>query len=141
MIQITTELADLRQAFVREGFDLRFVGGMVRDIMLGVDFHDVDLCSDANPDEQIAIYKANGFAYYETGIKHGTVTVHINNNNYEITSLRTETDHDGRHATVQFSSEQSLNPDLLQKFIDMGYNPDQEYDFQELMAVFQRINR
>lgn len=113
---ITPELQSLRDAFVARGFDLRLVGGVVRDLMRGVSPKDIDLCTDANPDEQIEIYEANGFSFHETGLKHGTVTVMLNGGPdadgvvrfqtaYEITSLRTESDHDGRHAVVAYTRD------------------------------------
>lgn len=113
---ITPELQSLRDAFVARGFDLRLVGGVVRDLMRGVSPKDIDLCTDATPDEQIEIYEANGFSFHETGLQHGTVTVMLNGGPdadgvirfqtaYEITSLRTETDHDGRHAVVAYTKD------------------------------------
>lgn len=103
---ITPELNDLRNGFVARGFDLRGVGGMVRDLMRGEKPKDKDFCTDATPDEQIAIYKEMGVAYYETGLQHGTITVKLEDGDvYEITSLRTETDHDGRHATVSYTRD------------------------------------
>jgi tRNA nucleotidyltransferase (CCA-adding enzyme) len=102
---ITPELARLRGAFVAAGFDLRLVGGVVRDLLRDIDPKDIDLCTDANPDEQIAIYKAGGFSYHETGLQHGTLTVVLDHEPYEITSLRTESDHDGRHAVVDYTRD------------------------------------
>lgn len=100
---ITPELRNLRDAFVAQGFDVRLVGGVVRDLLRGVEPKDIDLCTDANPDEQVAIYNAAGVSYHETGLQHGTITVVLNGEPYEITSLRTETDHDGRHAVVSYT--------------------------------------
>ncbi len=103
---ITPNLRNLREnGFVARGFDLQFVGGFVRDIVRGIEFKDIDFRTDANPDEQIAIYKALGIAYYETGLAHGTVSVLLDGETYEITSLRTESDHDGRHATVDYTRD------------------------------------
>jgi tRNA nucleotidyltransferase (CCA-adding enzyme) len=102
---ISPELNDLRNAFVRAGFDMRMVGGVVRDLVRGIEPKDIDLCTDANPDEQIAVYKANGFRYFETGLAHGTISVRAGDEIYEITSLRTETDHDGRHAVVSYTKD------------------------------------
>lgn len=113
---ITPELQSLRDAFVARGFDLRLVGGVVRDLMRGVSPKDIDLCTDATPDEQIEVYEDNGFSFHETGLKHGTVTVMLNGGPdadgvarfqtaYEITSLRTESDHDGRHAVVAYTRD------------------------------------
>lgn len=103
---LTEALNDLRNGFVARGSDLRFVGGCVRDILFGVTPKDTDLCTDANPDEQIAIYEALGVDFYLTGLQHGTITVKLRDGEvYEITSLRTESDHDGRHATVSYTRD------------------------------------
>jgi len=102
---LTPELKTLRAAFMSKGFDLRLVGGVVRDLLRGSTPKDIDLCTDADPDEQIAVYKAGGYSYHETGIQHGTITVVLAGEPYEITSLRTETDHDGRHATVSYTRD------------------------------------
>jgi tRNA nucleotidyltransferase (CCA-adding enzyme) len=99
------EPGELRAAFRRAGFDIRLVGGVVRDILLDVPAKDVDLCTDATPEEQIAIYQANRVKYIKTGISHGTITVALGKRTYEITSLRTETDHDGRRATVAYTRD------------------------------------
>lgn len=104
-LPITKKLFSLRAAYVAEGFDLYFVGGMVRDMLRGENPKDIDLCTDANPDEQIAIYVKHGVSYHETGLQHGTITVVLDDVPYEITSLRTETDHDGRHATVSYTKD------------------------------------
>jgi len=102
---ITEELRTLRAAFQARGFDIRLVGGAVRDIVAGEDPKDLDFCTDADPTEQLEIYTANGYKYVETGLQHGTITVVIDHVGYEITSLRTETDHDGRHATVAYTRD------------------------------------
>jgi len=100
---ITEELRTLRAAFQARGFDIRLVGGAVRDIVAGEDPKDLDFCTDADPTEQLEIYTTNGYKYAETGLQHGTITVVIDHVGYEITSLRTETNHDGRHATVAYT--------------------------------------
>ena len=101
----TDTLKALRAAFQSRGFDIRLVGGAVRDILVGVEPKDMDFCTDANPDEQREIYTAHGYRFVETGLQHGTITVVIDHVGYEITSLRTETDHDGRHATVAYTRD------------------------------------
>lgn len=102
----TPQLRALRQAFVARGLDLRLVGGCVRDLLQGEAPKDIDLCTDADPDEQMAIYRDAGVAFYETGLKHGTLTVNLDAGGlYEITSLRTEANHDGRHADVSYTRD------------------------------------
>lgn len=120
MITPSSSLTKLRSHFVSKGFNLWFVGGCVRDTVLGHEPKDVDLCTDATPDEALEIYKAaKRVKYFPTGIKHGTVTVVLKPGHplpletYEITSLRTETEHDGRHAIVAYTRD--LNEDLSRR--------------------------
>jgi len=102
---ITPELHRLRQHFNAAGFDLRLVGGVVRDLVAGCDPKDIDLCTDATPDEQISVYNQNNIRWIGTGLDHGTITVVLNNQTFEITSLRVDVDTDGRHATVKYTAD------------------------------------
>lgn len=102
---IPLELRALRQVFLAEGFDIRLVGGCVRDLLFGVDPKDIDLCTDASPDDQIRLYEQCSIPYYLTGLKHGTISLLIDGVTYEVTSLRTESEHDGRHAVVSYTRD------------------------------------
>ncbi len=102
-------LLGLREAFRQNGFDIRLVGGCVRDMLCGLAPKDFDLCTDADPHEQRAIYQAAGIRHIDTGLQHGTWTVVIDGEGYEVTSLRTETDHDGRHAKVAYTRDWLLD--------------------------------
>lgn len=125
---ISPNLINLQLAFHAADRDIRFVGGCVRDSLLGLPAKDIDLCTDATPDEQIAIYKAEGITYYETGLKHGTLTVSFGEGEtYEITSLRTESEHDGRHATVAYTRDFEADlarRDLTINAISQTFNGD-----------------
>jgi tRNA nucleotidyltransferase (CCA-adding enzyme) len=99
------DLLDLRSLFVERNLDLRFVGGCVRDAIIGQTPKDIDICTDATPTEQIEIYKSAGVSYHETGIEHGTTTVVLNHVPYEITSLRLDVETDGRRATVAYTRD------------------------------------
>lgn len=107
---ITPELHDLQKIFRKEGFDLRLVGGVVRDTVAGHAPKDIDLCTDAEPTEQVEIYKKNNIRFVPTGIDHGTVTVVLDSVPYEITSLRLDIATDGRRATVAYT--RNWNEDL-----------------------------
>lgn len=98
-------LIELRKLFMTRGFDIRLVGGCVRDLMAGIKPKDVDLCTDANPQEQISIYQDAGVRFVETGIEHGTITVILDGVPYEITSLRLDVETDGRRATVAYTRD------------------------------------
>jgi tRNA nucleotidyltransferase (CCA-adding enzyme) len=112
MIKASEQLKSLDHIFKNEGYGLWFVGGCVRDDLLGIKPKDIDLCTDATPDQQIDIYNRSDIKFLPTGLKHGTVTI-ILDQVYEITTLRTESDHDGRHAAVAYTK--SLEEDLSRR--------------------------
>lgn len=87
------------------GFEVRVVGGAVRDLILGVTPKDYDLCTDATPDEMMEAAKAAGISVVPTGLQHGTVTFVVDTLPFEVTTLRIDTNTDGRHATVEFTRD------------------------------------
>lgn len=105
--ELTTKkaLLELRRNFLSRGFDIRFVGGCVRDALNGQAPKDIDFCTDADPSEQRAIYSDFGWEFIPTGEQHGTFTVMIDGEAFEITSLRTEAEHDGRYATMSYTRD------------------------------------
>ena len=70
------------------GFEVYLVGGCVRDLLRGVEPHDWDICTSALPEETERYFA--GQRIIETGLKHGTVTVLVDGEPYEITTYRTE---------------------------------------------------
>ena len=85
--------------------EIRYVGGCVRKILQKQKVNDIDLATNLIPEEVIEVLKKNKIKYYETGLKHGTVTALINNYKFEITSLRKDVKTDGRHADVVFTND------------------------------------
>lgn len=83
----------------------RWVGGAVRDTLLGCDAHDIDAATPLTPQEVINRLDAVGIRTIPTGIDHGTVTAIVEGGNVEITTLRKDVSTDGRHATVEFASD------------------------------------
>jgi tRNA nucleotidyltransferase (CCA-adding enzyme) len=104
-IILTPKLLDLRERFHANGFDLRFVGGCVRDILIGVLPKDIDLHTDATPSECKLIYNNANIKFIETGLSHGTMSVVLDGITYEITSLRRDVSTDGRHAEVSYTRD------------------------------------
>ena len=84
--------------------EIRYVGGCVRKIINNELVEDIDLAVNLSPSEVSKVLKKNNIKSYETGIKHGTITALINQNKFEITSLRKDISTDGRHAKVEFSN-------------------------------------
>jgi len=88
-----------------EKSEIRFVGGCIRKILKKEQVDDIDLATNLNPEKLSECLKKNKINFYDTGIKHGTITATINKKNFEITSLRKDISTDGRHAVVKFSED------------------------------------
>lgn len=85
--------------------NIRWVGGAVRDTLLGVAVHDVDCATTLMPAEVIAQCGRAGIHTVPTGIEHGTVTAILKDGPVEITTLRRDVATDGRRATIAFAKE------------------------------------
>ena len=83
--------------------EIRYVGGCIRKIINKEKVDDIDLATNIEPWQVCEILKKNNIDYYETGIKHGTITAVIDDYKFEITTLREDMSTDGRHAQVKFS--------------------------------------
>lgn len=88
-----------------EGSHCRFVGGAVRDALLGRAVTDVDLATDLKPDAVATRLRAAGVTVVPTGLQHGTVTAVTGGRHFEITTLRVDVETFGRHATVAFGTD------------------------------------
>lgn len=96
-------LADL---FVKEKHELRFAGGAVRDLLNGMKPQDIDFATTATPDQMKEIFQNAGIRLINNkGEKHGTITARIQEQNFEITTLRIDVTTDGRHAEVEFTTD------------------------------------
>ena len=83
----------------------RYVGGAVRDDLLGLPVSDVDLATRLRPDEVGARLEAAKVKAVPTGIEHGTVTAVSDGHPFEITTLRRDVSTDGRRAVVDFTDD------------------------------------
>lgn len=84
---------------------IRWVGGAVRDTLLGQPVHDVDCATTHTPDTVIDLCRKAGIRTVPTGIDHGTVTAVLEDGPVEVTTLRRDVATDGRRATIAFASE------------------------------------
>jgi poly(A) polymerase len=89
----------------RDGEEARVVGGAVRNALLGMPIAEVDLATTAVPEEVVKRVTAAGFKPVPTGIEHGTVTVVIDKQPVEVTTLRKDVETYGRHAKVEFGRD------------------------------------
>ncbi|MCL6697205.1 CCA tRNA nucleotidyltransferase [Sphingomonas sp. NSE70-1] len=83
----------------------RFVGGAVRDLLLGEKPGDLDLATVLPPDEVVRRLEAAGIKAVPTGIDHGTITAVSSGTVVEVTTLRSDVSTDGRRATVAFTDD------------------------------------
>jgi poly(A) polymerase len=100
----------LLDALAEAGIAARFVGGCVRDALLGrpaAEIADIDLATPARPEEVIAALDKAGIKTVPTGIEHGTVTAVVPPRHYEITTLRRDVETYGRRALVAFDADWS----------------------------------
>ena len=84
---------------------VRFVGGCVRNALLGEEVSDIDIATLWAPEDTMAKLKRAGIRVIPTGIDHGTVTAVIDGKPYEITTLRKDVDTDGRRAVVAYTDD------------------------------------
>ena len=83
----------------------RYVGGAIRDDLLGLPISDIDLATRISPDEVMRRLEQAKIKAVPTGIDHGTVTAVSDGNPFEITTLRRDVSTDGRRATVAFTDD------------------------------------
>ena len=98
-----------------ETSEIRYVGGCVRKILNDEKTDDIDLATNLTPDQVKQCLVKNQIKFFETGIEHGTITAVIDDQNFEITTLRKDVKTDGRHAVVEYTTnwkEDSLRRDF-----------------------------
>lgn len=98
------------------GYEAYFVGGSVRDIMMDHPIHDVDIASSAYPEEVQAIFPQT----IDLGIEHGTVLVLFNEEHYEITTFRTESEYQDYRRPDHVTFVRSLSEDLKRRDFRMN---------------------
>lgn len=99
----TNDVQALFDAFPKD--TLRFVGGCVRNALMGAKVGDIDLATQLEPHDVESALKAARIKYVPTGIEHGTITAVLGGKPFEITSLRKDVETDGRRAVVAFTQD------------------------------------
>ena len=96
------------EKFNEAGYEAYFVGGCVRDYLLNDEFSDIDITTNALPDEVKQIFRKS----IDTGIQHGTVTILVNGDNFEVTTFRTEDDYIDHRTPEKVEFVSDLKKDL-----------------------------
>ncbi|MCW9034992.1 MAG: CCA tRNA nucleotidyltransferase [Alphaproteobacteria bacterium] len=90
-------------ALTVEGTEIRYVGGCVRDSLVGRIVSDVDIATPEPPEKTLQRLEAAEIKAIPTGMAHGTITAVVSGKPFEITTLRKDVETDGRHAVVNFT--------------------------------------
>lgn len=101
---------------IENGYEAYFVGGMVRDRLLGRDIYDIDVTTSAKPDVVMSLFEKT----IQTGIKHGTVTVMIDGIPIEVTTFRVEEAYEDFRRPSEVSFTSSLIEDLKRRDFTMN---------------------
>lgn len=100
----------------QHGYEAYFVGGSVRDVLLGKKIHDVDIATSAYPEEVKQLFHRT----VDVGIEHGTVLVLLNQGEYEVTTFRTESTYQDFRRPDQVTFVRSLKEDLKRRDFTMN---------------------
>ena len=142
LVRVSPVTDDLGRRFAAAGHELALVGGWVRDALLGRHDKDLDLTTDARPDQVIALIDGWADARWDTGIAFGTVGLRKDGLNLEITTYRSELyDSGSRKPTVTYGD--SLDEDLSRR--DFTVNAMAvtlpEHAFVDLFGGLQDLGR
>jgi poly(A) polymerase len=89
--------------------ETRVVGGAVRNSLMGLPVTEVDFATTATPDEVMELARQAGLKTAPTGLLHGTVTVIVDRYPFEVTTLRQDVETFGRHASVRFTDDWTMD--------------------------------
>lgn len=125
VIRLPSEVRFIIDRLKTNGYDAYVVGGCVRDSLIGLNPHDWDICTAALPEQMIEVF--SDCRIVPTGLKHGTISIIIDDVAYEVTTFRIDGEYqDNRHPmSVEFVSDLKL--DLLRRDFTinaMAYNDD-----------------
>lgn len=106
------------------GYEAYIVGGCVRDSIIGTVPHDWDICTSALPEQVAEVFSDNRII--PTGLQHGTVTIIIDNEQYEVTTYRINGKYEDNRHPSEVSFTKKLKEDLKRRDFTinaMAYNP------------------
>ncbi|UMT74618.1 CCA tRNA nucleotidyltransferase [Staphylococcus roterodami] len=119
------------------GFEAYYVGGSVRDYVMGRDIHDIDITTSATPDEIESIFSHT----IPVGKEHGTINVVYNHENYEVTTFRAEDDYLDHRRPSGVTFVRDLYEDLQRRDFTMNaIAMDTEYKLYDYFGGQQDID-
>lgn len=121
IINVPEDVSEILKLIHDSGEEAYVVGGCVRDSLLGVEPHDWDITTSATPEQVKALFKRT----VDTGLSHGTITVLINNEGYEVTTYRVDGKYEDFRRPKAVTFTRSLSEDLLRRDFTinaMAYN-------------------
>lgn len=122
----------------KAGYEAYFVGGSVRDALLGLDVNDVDIATSAKPEEVKALFEKT----IDVGIDHGTVMVLYQGDSYEITTFRTESTYKDFRRPDSVSFVRSLEEDLKRRdFTINAIAVDKDGQVTDLFGGLEDLDR
>lgn len=89
--------------------NIRLVGGVVRDYLINHSTHDIDFATPLKPQQIINTLEQHNIKLHKSALTYGTITAVLNHRTYEITTLRTDIQTNGRHAQVKFINNYILD--------------------------------
>ncbi len=117
---VDPQTAEQGQSLLRrltdQGYEGYFVGGCVRDELMGRPVNDMDIATNATPEQVIALFERT----IPTGLEHGTITVLIENEPFEVTTYRTETEYVDHRRPEQVQFVRELSEDLRRRDFTMN---------------------
>ena len=114
--KIPQEAIQIIQAIEASGYEAYIVGGCVRDLLMNREPHDWDITTSAKPEEVKKIFKRT----YDTGIEHGTVTVILNKEHFEVTTYRIEGEYKDFRRPDKVSFVEDITLDLSRRDFTMN---------------------
>lgn len=104
---LNADLRKLKSIYDKGGYELRIVGGAVRDILSNKHPKDIDLASNATPEQSEKLLADNNVKTIDVGqgAAHGVIIAHMDTDDYEIATLRIDKNADGRHADVEYTAD------------------------------------
>lgn len=124
--KIEPDISFIYSQLINHGYEAYYVGGCVRDSLMGTHPHDYDVTTSASPSEIMACFDER-FKVIPTGLKHGTITVLYQNQTVEITTFRAQEVYENHRAPSSLIFTRSLSEDLKRRDFTinaMAYAPN-----------------